>query len=456
MIRKQVLIGCTALALGTFLAHPAAFADDKVDNSADTYRLLNLFGDVFERVRSEYVEPVTDQQLIEAALNGMLTSLDPHSGYLNAKSFRDMQVQTKGEFGGLGLEVTMDNGWVKVVSPIDDTPAALAGLKPGDYITNLDGESVQGLSLNDAVDHMRGPVNTQIRLTVRREGKPPFEVTLTRSVIKIQTVKSNLIDHVGYIRLSQFVESTDTDLHKAIDSLKKQSNGQINGYILDLRNDPGGLLDQAVAVASDFIDKGEVVSTRSRHPEDTQRFNAHGPDLTGGLPMAVLINDGSASASEIVAGALQDHHRAILMGTKSFGKGSVQTIIPLPGYGAIRLTTARYYTPSGRSIQGIGIDPDILVQQAKVQTIAVPRDQINSEASLHGALRNDTLPQGTAAPKPADKQPGPQSGATPATGTAETGNDVIPMGDPATDYQLARAIDLIHGLALYHVQKAVN
>ncbi len=470
MIRK-VMITAGACAWLALLATPATAAPDKTNN-ADTYRLLSLFGDVFERVRSEYVEPVSDEQLVEAALNGMLTSLDPHSGYLNAKSFRDMQVQTKGEFGGLGIEVTMDNGWVKVISPIDDTPAAKAGLRPNDYITHLDGEPVQGMSLNDAVDRMRGPVNTDIRVTVRREGQAPFDVSLTRAVIKIQTVKAKLQDNVGYVRVSQFVESTDSSLRKAIDQLKKDSNGNLQGLVLDLRNNPGGLLDQAVAVAGDFIDKGEIVSTRSRHPEDTQRFNAHGKDLTDGLPMVVLINDGSASASEIVAGALQDHRRAILLGTKSFGKGSVQTIIPLPGHGAIRLTTARYYTPSGRSIQAVGIEPDIKVLPAKVESMAQSADHIRSEAQLRGALRNDTLPK--EAPKsddgkaPAGPAPGPESKAppagspgTPAAGTGGAGAapavvqpestaiDLFKMGDPATDYQLARAIDLLHGLSLY-------
>jgi len=466
---------CTWLAL---LSTPAMAAASDKSNSADTYRLLSLFGDVFERVRNEYVEPVGDEQLIEAALNGMLTSLDPHSGYLNAKSFRDMQVQTKGEFGGLGIEVTMDNGWVKVVSPIDDTPAARAGLRPNDYITHLDGEPVQGMSLNDAVDRMRGLVNTDIRITVRREGQAAFDVTLTRAVIKIQTVKSKLNDKVGYVRISQFVESTDTNLRKAIEQLKKDSNGTLEGLVLDLRNNPGGLLDQAVAVAGDFIEKGEIVSTRSRRPEDTQRFNAHGKDQTDGLPMVVLINDGSASASEIVAGALQDHRRAILLGTKSFGKGSVQTIIPLNGHGAMRLTTARYYTPSGRSIQAVGIEPDIKVSPAKVEPLSTPADHSRGEAGLRGALRNDTLPKKDEA-KPDDEgktpMPAPESKAAPDGKPAAEGKahadgktspegkpatasnlDAAKMGDPASDYQLSRAIDLLHGLSLYKGASKAN
>jgi carboxyl-terminal processing protease len=468
MIRKVLTAACAGLAL--FSVSVAAAADKPAavaTNSTDTYRLLSLFGDVFERVRNEYVEPVSEEQLIESALNGMLTSLDPHSNYMNAKSFRDMQVQTKGEFGGLGIEVTMDNGWVKVISPIDDTPAARAGLRPNDFITHIDGEPVQGMSLNDAVDHMRGPVNTPIKLTVRREGKAPFDVALVRAVIKIQTVKSKLIDNIAYIRVTQFVETTDTNLHKAIDELRKEGGANLKGVVLDLRFNPGGLLDQAVAVSSCFLDKGEIVSTRSRRPEDTQRFNAHGKDLIDGLPLVVLINDGSASASEIVAGALQDHRRAILMGTRSFGKGSVQTIIPLNGFGAIRLTTARYYTPSGRSIQQVGIDPDIVVQPAKVETLAMAPDHVRSEAALRGALRNDTLPKdpGKAAPKEGDEK-----GDTPAAAAApgqtpktepETPNpgataEGIQIGDPETDYQLARAIDLLHGLAIYRGAAKAN
>jgi carboxyl-terminal processing protease len=459
MIRK-VMITAGACAWLALLSNPAIAAAEK-GSDTDTYRLLSLFGDVFERVRNEYVEPVSDEELIEAALNGMLTSLDPHSGYLNPKSFRDMQVQTKGEFGGLGIEVTMENGWVKVISPIDDTPAAKAGLQPNDFITHLNGEAVQGLSLNDAVDRMRGPVNTDIKVTVRREGQAPFEVTLTRAVIKIQTVKYKLQDNVGYIRVTQFVESTDTNLRKAIDQLKKDAGGNLQGFVLDLRNNPGGLLDQAVAVSGDFLDKGEIVSTRSRHPEDTQRFNAHGKDLTDGLPLVVLINDGSASASEIVAGALQDHRRAILLGTKSFGKGSVQTIMPLKDHGAIRLTTARYYTPSGRSIQAVGIEPDIKVLPSKVEALNQPAERFGrSEASLPHALKNDTLakqpgkPDAGAAPDDdkAAPAPSPQPGAdnkAPGAAAPSPLAEAMKMGDPATDYQLARALDLLRGLSLY-------
>ena len=469
MIRKVLITAGVGMWLA-LLSGPTLAADSNKGATpaanTDTYRLLALFGDVFERVRSDYVEPVGDEELIEAALNGMLTSLDPHSNYMNAKSFRDMQVQTKGEFGGLGIEVTMENGWVKVVTPIDDTPAAKAGIQPNDFITHLDGEPVQGLSLNDAVDRMRGLVNTSIRITIRREGQAAFDVTLTRAVIKIQTVKSKLLNgNIGYLRLTQFAETTEPNMRKAIESLQKESNNNLQGYVLDMRNNPGGLLDQAVAVVGDFIDKGEIVSTRSRHAEDTQRYNAHGKDLANGLPIVVLINDGSASASEIVAGALQDHRRAVLMGTRSFGKGSVQTIIPLPSHGAMRLTTARYYTPSGRSIQAVGIEPDIKVLPSKIEVASnanvdrTPR----SEAALRGALRNDTLPKDAQQPKP-DVSSAPEASAAPAAPAPATGadgkpaaaaqaNDPMKMGDPATDYQLSRAVDLLRGLSLYKGNK---
>jgi carboxyl-terminal processing protease len=360
---------------------------------------LTLFGDVFERVRAEYVEPVDDKELVENALNGMLTGLDPHSNYMNAKSFRDMQVQTRGEFGGLGIEVTQDNGFIKVITPIDDTPASRAGIKTGDLILALDGQSVQGLTLNDAVDKMRGAPNSKIKLTIKREGvDTPLELSLMREVIKIQVVKSHLEGNdVGYIRLTSFSEQTDSGLRKAYAQLKEQAGDHLHGLILDLRNNPGGLLDQAVAVGDDFINEGEIVSTRARHPEDSQRWNAKGGDITGGLPVVVLINGGSASASEIVAGALQDHRRAILVGTRSFGKGSVQTVIPLPGNGAMRLTTARYYTPSGRSIQGLGITPDVEVQETRTEQ---PHFGPEREADLKGALRNTGGVAATDAPPP--------------------------------------------------------
>jgi carboxyl-terminal processing protease len=349
---------------------PAAFAD--VTGNSDTYRLLTLFGDVFERVRADYVDAVPDKDLVENSINGMLTGLDPHSNYMDAKAFRDMQVQTKGEFGGLGIEVTQDGGWIKVISPIDDTPASKAGVKAGDLITAINGKTVQGLALSDAVDQMRGPPNSKITLTLHRDGvDKPVEISMLREIIKIQVIKQRMeADNVGYVRLSQFTERADSGLKGAVQALKAQAakdaaGGKLKALILDLRNNPGGLLDQAVAVSGDFIDEGEIVSTRARHAEDSQRWNAKGGDIIEGLPLVVLINNGSASSSEIVAGALQDHRRAVLLGTKSFGKGSVQTVIPLPGNGAMRLTTARYYTPSGRSIQGLGITPDVTVHETR-------------------------------------------------------------------------------------------
>ncbi len=335
--------------------------------ASDTYRELNLFGDVFERVRADYVEKPDDQKLVESAINGMLAGLDPHSSYMDPKSFRDMQVQTRGEFGGLGIEVTMEDGLVKVVAPIDDTPAAKAGVMANDIITQLDDEAVQGLTLNQAVDKMRGPVNTKIKLTIMRKGADkPIDVTIMRDVIRVKSVRSHPEgEDVGYIRITQFNEQTTDGLKQAINDLNSQLGAdKIKGWVVDLRNNPGGLLDQAISVSDTFLDKGEIVSTRGRNPEETQRFNARPGDMTKGKPVIVLINGGSASASEIVAGALQDHKRATLVGTRSFGKGSVQTIIPLgAGNGALRLTTARYYTPSGRSIQAKGITPDIEVQQ---------------------------------------------------------------------------------------------
>jgi carboxyl-terminal processing protease len=418
----------------------------------EIYRELDLFGQVLERVRSDYVEEVNDQQLIEAAINGMLSSLDPHSSYLNAKNFRDLQTQMRGEFGGLGIEVTMENGLVKVVSPIDDTPAARAGIKPNDYIVQIDGEQVQGLSLNEAVEKMRGPVNSDIKLTIRREGKEPFDVKLTRANIKIQSVKWHLEGpDVGYIRITSFNEQSDVGLSNAFKQLKQQAGDKLLGYVLDLRNNPGGLLEQAVAVSNAFIDKGEIVSIRGRKVQSAQRFNASpDKDLSGGLPVVVLINGGSASASEIVAGALQDHHRAVLMGTRSFGKGSVQTIVELSDHSAMRLTTARYYTPSGRSIQGHGIDPDIVVEAAKIEKVAT--SDTRHEADLRGALAN---PDAKPADKDQTKTPGPGSQAKPdqtgqpdANAATTPSTDVTVMGTDQ-DYQLTRALDLLRGVAMF-------
>ena len=361
---------------------------------ADTYRQLNLFGDVFERVRADYVEVPDDSKLIESAINGMLAGLDPHSSYMDPKSFRDMQVQTRGEFGGLGIEVTMEDGLIKVVAPIDETPAAKAGILANDIITKLDDDQVQGMTLNQAVEKMRGPVNTKIKLTVMRKGQDkPLEITLTRDVIRVRSVRSESMgEDVGYIRMTQFNEQTTDGLKKAISDIgAKISKDKLKGYILDLRNNPGGLLDQAISVSDAFLQKGEIVSTRGRNAEETQRFSARPGDLTDGKPLIVLVNGGSASASEIVAGALQDHRRATVVGTRSFGKGSVQTIIPLgSGNGALRLTTARYFTPSGRSIQAKGITPDIEVLQDLPEDIKAKTDtSTKGEASLRGHLKGD-------------------------------------------------------------------
>ena len=396
-MRKTSLmfLGAIAGAGLTLLAtqpHTALVGSTAKAASSGTYHQLNLFGDVFERVRADYVEKPDDSKLVESAINGMLAGLDPHSSYMDPKSFRDMQVQTRGEFGGLGIEVTMEDGLVKVVAPIDETPAAKAGVMANDIITKLDDEQVQGLTLNQAVDKMRGPVNTKIKLTIMRKGADkPIEVTIVRDVIRVKSVRSHSEgDDIGYIRVTQFNEQTTDGLKKAISDLTSQLGAdKIKGFVVDLRNNPGGLLDQAISVSNAFLEKGEIVSTRGRNAEETQRFNAHARpgDLTKGKPLIVLINGGSASAAEIVAGALQDHKRATLIGTRSFGKGSVQTIIPLgSGNGALRLTTARYYTPSGRSIQAKGITPDIEVLQDVPDDLKSHIDT-KGEASLRGHLK---------------------------------------------------------------------
>jgi carboxyl-terminal processing protease len=452
MMRKTTL---AALALCAALIAAPLAAPGQEDKSSETYRQLELFGDVFERVRASYVEEVTDEQLIDYAISGMLANLDPHSSYLDAKSYQDMQVQTRGEFGGLGIEVTMEDGWVKVVSPIDDTPAFRAGVEAGDLIVQIDGESVQGLTLAQAVEKMRGPVDTEIKLTLRREGEPPFDVTIIRDVIRIESVRSRLEGDIGYIRITAFNEKTASGLETAIDKFKEEKGAELKGIVLDLRNNPGGLLDQAIAVSDAFLDKGEIVSTRGRDPEKGQRFNARSGDMVEGLPMVVLINGGSASASEIVAGALQDHRRAILLGTPTFGKGSVQTIIPLAGHGAMRLTTSRYYTPSGRSIQAKGIEPDIAVAPARIE--AIETLAMRREADLRGALdRGDQETE-----KPADTVPDADAGAEKAPATDGTDGEAAPKDDaaaedkeagPTEDYQLSRALDMLRGIALYRAQ----
>jgi carboxyl-terminal processing protease len=367
-------------------------------SAADTYSQLNLFGEVFERVRSDYVEKPDDSNLIEGAINGMVSSLDPHSRYMNDKAWREMQETTSGEFGGLGIEVTMEDGLVKVVAPIDDTPAAKAGILSGDLISQIDDENVQGLSLEQAVNKMKGAVNTKTHLKILRKGKDqPIDVTLTREIIKVRPVRYHTEGgDIGYIRITSFNEQTTEGLHKAIADISKEiPQDKLAGYVVDLRNNPGGLLDQAVSVSSTFLPRGEVVSTRGRNPEETQRFSARGGDLIKGKPLVVLINGGSASASEIVSGALHDHKRATLIGTRSFGKGSVQTIIPLgAGNGALALTTARYYTPSGHSIQALGIKPDIEVLQ-DVPAELKGRADIQGEASMRGHLSGEGAEQST-------------------------------------------------------------
>ena len=419
----------SVVAFSTMLVTaPAAAIAAETDE--ETFRQLELFGDIFERVRAQYVDEAADKDLIEAAINGMLQSLDPHSSYLNEESFRDMQVQTRGEFGGLGIEVTMEQGLVRVVSPIDETPAARAGLEAGDFITHLDGESVLGLSLSDAVDKMRGRVGSDIELTIRREGVEPFDVTVTRDVVRIRSVRNRVEGKAGYIRITTFNEQTMDGVEASMKSLREELGNEMIGLVLDLRRNPGGLLDQAVKVSDAFLDQGEIVSTRGRDADNAQRFNATKGDLAEGLPIVVLINGGSASASEIVAGALQDHKRAVVMGTESFGKGSVQTIMPISGHGALRLTTAKYYTPSGRSIQLTSITPDIIVEQAKVEI--EERTQRVRERDLRNALSNEGV----------DDTPG---------GEVEEEVEVSETTD-VTDYQLARALDLLKGIATYTVR----
>ena len=391
-MRMQFFRSMGLIAVGAIAATGAWQALDAADAAnTETYRQLNLFGDVFDRVLADYVEVPDQEKLVDAAINGMLTSLDPHSSYMNAKRFQDMQVQTRGEFGGLGIEVTMENGVIKVVAPIDDTPADRAGVLSNDLITHIDGEQVQGMTLNEAVDKMRGRVNTKIRLTIVRPGRQdPFDVEIMRDVIRINSVKSNSEGDIGYIRISSFNEQTQTGLEKAIARLKEELGDNLKGYIIDLRNNPGGLLDQAISVSDTFLERGEVVSTRGRNAAETQRFNAQTGDLADARQIVVLINGGSASASEIVAGALQDHKRATILGTRSFGKGSVQTIVPLGSQGALRLTTARYFTPSGTSIQAKGITPDIRIEQELPDELKGKAEiDRGGEASLRGHLKNE-------------------------------------------------------------------
>ena len=423
-MRKSKLLFISLFA-GLMISAANVRAATSKDDDANTYELLNLFGEVMERAKLNYVEEVSDKKLIESAINGMLTSLDPHSSYLDADSFNYMSEQTKGKFGGLGIEVTMDNGLVKVVSPIDDTPAAKAGIKAGDYITNINGETVVGMSLNDAVSKMRGKVGEKVKLSIRRVNSKPIELTIKRQEIKIQSVKNEIKeDSIVYIRISSFTEDVDKSVSEAITKAKKKLKNKLLGIVIDVRNNPGGLLDQAVDVSDLFLEKGEIVSTRSRNEADTVKYMANEGDIAKGLPIVVIINEGSASASEILAGALQDHHRAIILGDKSFGKGSVQTVIPLRDYGAMRLTTARYYTPSGRSIQAKGIEPDVEVKPAKIEELESYALNI-SEADLNNALKNDS--------------------------DIDAGNEKKngKSKEDLADYQLVRALDLVKALALY-------
>ncbi len=434
-MRKGVLAllgaaaGCALVLLATqplpislgFAANAAAPAT--ASPNAEAYRQLQLFGDVFEQVRAHYVDKPDDNKLIASAINGMLSGLDPHSSYMDASNFRDMQVETKGEFGGLGMEVTMEDGQVKVVTPIDDTPASKAGILANDVITQLNGESIQGLTLDQAIEKMRGPINTTVKLTITRKGQDkPLEIAVTRAVIRVSSVRSHLDgDDVGYIRITQFTEQSTDGLQKAIADITSHSGDKLKGFILDLRNNPGGLLDQAISVSNAFLNRGEIVSIRGREPEDMQRFEAKPDpgDLTKGKPLIILINGGSASASEIVAGALQDHKRGTLIGTRSFGKGSVQTIIPLsPNDGALRLTTARYFTPSGRSIQALGIIPEIELSQDVPDSLK-GEAELGGEASLRGHLK--------------------------AAGEEEKGSQSYVPPDPKDDKVLNLALGLMRG-----------
>lgn len=396
------------------------------DNEISEYDYLKFLGDSIEKIKTDYVEHVENKEIVESAINGILSSLDPHSSFLNAKNLEDMKIQTKGLFGGLGIEVTMENGFVKVISPIDDTPAYKAGIKAGDYITHLNKKSVIGLTLDEAVGKMRGPVGSKLKVTIGRANVEPFDITIKRDVIKITSVRSRIEKDVGYVRITTFSEQTNKSTKEAIKKLKKNKN--LKGFVLDLRNNPGGLLEQAVYVSDLFLEKGEIVSTRGRDSENPETYKAKPGDVINGLPLVVLINGGSASASEIVAGALQDHKRAIILGTQSFGKGSVQTIIPVNPYGALRMTTARYFTPSGRSIQKKGISPDIVVDEAKLEK--VKKRNGNRESDLRGALDNPNQEM--------------------------ENNDTNNEKESTNDFQLSRALDLVRGISLYKNKLAIN
>lgn len=456
-ITKLCLAGGFAVATPFLFVPTLSYADKN-----ETIQLLGLFGDVFDRIRSDYVEEVKDSDLVEAAMNGMLTSLDPHSGYMNEKAFKEMQVQTKGEFGGLGIEVTMENGLVRVVTPIDDTPAFKGGVKAGDYISYINDTPVMGLSLNEAVEKMRGAVDTKIKLTILREdATEPLEITLTRAIIEVKSAKARAIgDDVAYIRLTQFTEKTNDLMREEFKKIQKDLP-RLRGVVLDLRNNPGGLLEQSVLVSDAFLKQGEIVSTRERDPQKTKRYSAKSNNeiVPDNIPVVVLVNNGSASAAEIVSGALQDQKRAIILGVKTFGKGSVQTVIPIPEHGAIKLTTARYYTPSGHSIQNKGIVPDIEVQPAKIELLK-GGDKLRSEAQLRKRLENlddkkakeakDKKPEAVI---PADKKPVIDNNKDKDGKDKDSKDKENPMKkidvDAAEDFQLQRAIDLLRGISVY-------
>lgn len=439
-MRKYVMAAIAGTVAGAGIATQLAgpLLAQEASRNASVYQQLDLFGDIFERIRAQYVEEVAPEKLIEAAINGMLTSLDPHSSFLPKKDFDAMQVQTRGEFGGLGIEVTQEDGYVKVVTPMDDTPAAAAGIQPGDFITHVNTESVLGLTLDQAVERMRGEIGSEIVITVVRKGvAEPFDVSIIRDKIKLVAARARLEGSTAVVRLTTFNDQTYPGLEAGLKKIFEEAGGadKVNGVVLDLRNNPGGLLTQAIRVSDAFLDQGEIVSTRGRKPGDGERFNAAKGDLTGGKPLVVLINGGSASASEIVAGALQDHRRAIIVGTRSFGKGSVQSVIPLRGDGAMRLTTSRYYTPSGRSIQALGVHPDVLVEQpvrdpaaAAAPEPETPRGR--SEAQLRGSLTNDSMSD--------EEKRLLEEEAARAEASAKLRKD---------DYQLAYAIDILRGLS---------
>jgi len=431
--RAAVPFICGILIAGAFSMPTLTSANS--NKNEEIYRQLGLFGDIFQRVRESYVDEVDEKALIEAAINGMLTSLDPHSSFLNTENFSNMQVQTKGKFGGLGIEITMENGVIKIVSPIDDTPAAKVGLQPEDYIVAVDGEPILGMALSEAVDKLRGKVGSDVTVTIQREQNEPFDVTVTRDTIKIRSVRSEVFDDIGYLRITTFSEQTSPGLNDAVEKIFAEHGDKVKGFVLDLRNNPGGLLNEAIAVTDAFLEAGEIVSTRGRDAENASRAYAKPGDIARGLPLVVLINSGSASASEIVAGALKDHQRAVLLGTRSFGKGSVQSVIPVSGTGAMRLTTARYYTPSGVSIQATGITPNIEVALARIEKL---EGGITREENLKGALDSP----GSAESGDSDK----------ADDKADA--DAAPADQSEIDYQLARALDLIQGVAIFTKDQA--